>query len=132
MSTGAGPLAGVTAIEFAGLGPAPFAGMMLADQGARVIRIDRTPKRNAPKSARDGDVLSRGRESIAVTIVSEQVRGLCGIIFQLPPQLPDVGSHIFKLTPILHAPDRPKNPSVSHRQTGVHHQIMKKIKFGGR
>ena len=68
MSAGAGPLAGVTAIEFAGLGPAPFAGMMLADQGARVIRIDRTPKRNAPKSARDGDVLSRGRESIALDL----------------------------------------------------------------
>jgi alpha-methylacyl-CoA racemase len=58
----------VTAVEFAGLGPAPFAGMMLADQGARVIRIDRPPKRTMPKPQRDGDVLSRGRESIALDL----------------------------------------------------------------
>ena len=43
----AGPLAHLTVVEFAGLGPAPFAGMMLADQGARVIRIDRPSKRRA-------------------------------------------------------------------------------------
>jgi hypothetical protein len=72
------------------------------------------------------------RESITIASVSEQVFGFCGIILQLLPKLPDVGSQIFKFTPILHAPDRPKNPSVSHRQTGVHHQIMKKIKFGRR
>jgi len=36
-----GPLTHLTVVEFAGLGPAPFAGMMLADMGARVIRIDR-------------------------------------------------------------------------------------------
>jgi crotonobetainyl-CoA:carnitine CoA-transferase CaiB-like acyl-CoA transferase len=37
-----GPLAGVKIIEFAGIGPAPMAAMMLADMGATVIRIDRT------------------------------------------------------------------------------------------
>ncbi|HEX8058172.1 MAG TPA: CoA transferase, partial [Novosphingobium sp.] len=37
----AGALDGVTVIELAGIGPAPFAGMMLADHGARVIRIER-------------------------------------------------------------------------------------------
>jgi alpha-methylacyl-CoA racemase len=37
----AGPLSGVRIIEMAGLGPGPFAGMMLADHGAEVIRIDR-------------------------------------------------------------------------------------------
>lgn len=69
-----GPLAHLTVVEFAGLGPAPFAGMMLADQGARVIRIDRPPRR-APQgpgmdalTARDADVLSRGRESIALDL----------------------------------------------------------------
>ena len=36
-----GALAGVRIIEMAGLGPAPFCGMMLADHGAEVIRIDR-------------------------------------------------------------------------------------------
>ena len=70
------------------------------------------------------------RESITVTSVSEQVLGFCGIIFQLLPQVPDVGSQVLKFTPVLHAPDSPKNPSVGHRQTGVQHQIMQKIKFG--
>ncbi|GMV01378.1 MAG: hypothetical protein AMXMBFR52_10340 [Burkholderiales bacterium] len=36
-----GCLTHLTAVEFAGLGPVPFAGMLLADHGARVIRIDR-------------------------------------------------------------------------------------------
>jgi alpha-methylacyl-CoA racemase len=36
----AGELEEVTVIELAGLGPVPFAAMMLADHGARVIRID--------------------------------------------------------------------------------------------
>ncbi len=37
-----GPLAGFCIIEMSALGPVPFAGMMLADLGAHVIRIDRT------------------------------------------------------------------------------------------
>ena len=37
----AGPLAGIRVIEMVGLGPCPFAAMMLADMGAEVIRIDR-------------------------------------------------------------------------------------------
>ena len=36
-----GPLAGLNVIEMAGIGPAPFAGMMLSDMGADVLRIDR-------------------------------------------------------------------------------------------
>ena len=34
-----GPLSGITIVEFAGIGPGPFCGMMLADHGADVIRI---------------------------------------------------------------------------------------------
>ena len=68
-----GPLGHLTVIEFAGLGPAPFAGMMLADQGARVIRIDRPAKPGrrdgmAALTARHSDVLSRGRESLALDL----------------------------------------------------------------
>jgi len=74
-----GPLAHLTVVEFAGLGPAPFAGMMLADQGARVIRIDRPPAPPgrggmAALTARRSDVLSRGRESIAVDLKTEAGR----------------------------------------------------------
>lgn len=74
-----GPLSHLTVIEFAGLGPGPFAGMMLADQGARVIRIDR-PVRSSSDSgmgaltARKADVLSRGRESIALDLKKPQAR----------------------------------------------------------
>ncbi|KWR87816.1 CaiB/BaiF CoA transferase family protein [Cupriavidus sp. IDO] len=76
----AGPLSHLTVVEFAGLGPAPFAGMMLADQGARVIRIDRPARRSgkaegmATLTARDSDVLSRGRESIALDLKQPEAR----------------------------------------------------------
>src|SRR5579883_527976 len=36
-----GPLAGIKILEFAGIGPAPMAAMLLADMGATVLRIDR-------------------------------------------------------------------------------------------
>ena len=49
-----GPLAGITVIEIAGIGPGPFCGMMLADMGADVIRIDRAQARagRRPRAAR--------------------------------------------------------------------------------
>ena len=37
----AGPLKGITIVEMGGIGPAPFAAMMLADHGAEVIRVER-------------------------------------------------------------------------------------------
>src|SRR4051794_33553700 len=39
-STGSGPLAGVRVVEVAGIGPGPFAAMVLADLGAEVVRVD--------------------------------------------------------------------------------------------
>jgi len=62
--TRTGPLAGVTIVEFQGLGPGPFCAMMLADLGADIIRIDRAGK--AAWNA--GDALGRGRRSIAVDL----------------------------------------------------------------
>jgi alpha-methylacyl-CoA racemase len=56
----AGVLSSVTIIELAGIGPAPFCGMMLADHGARVIRVDRAGSHDA----KGRDVLSRNRERI--------------------------------------------------------------------
>lgn len=63
----AGPLAGLRVLEMAGTAPAPFACMMLADQGAEVLRIDRADKVRPGRSA-PLDPLSRGRRSIAVDI----------------------------------------------------------------
>jgi len=59
-----GPLAGFKVLEMAGLGPAPFCGMMLADLGAEVVRVDRPGGRKASAF----DVLSRGRRSIAIDL----------------------------------------------------------------
>lgn len=61
-----GPLHGTKIIELAGIGPGPFCGMMLADMGAEVIRVDR-----AGPSRRAKDVLTRGRKSIAVDLKSD-------------------------------------------------------------
>jgi alpha-methylacyl-CoA racemase len=56
------PLAGLRIVEFAGLAPAPFAAMMLADHGAHVIRIER--KGQAAPIPADRDILRRGRAEI--------------------------------------------------------------------
>lgn len=64
-----GPLAGVRVVEVAGLGPAPFAAMLLADMGADVIVIDRRDKAVGaePESAK-GNVSGRGRRSIGIDL----------------------------------------------------------------
>lgn len=60
-----GPLAGVRVVELGGLGPGPFCGMMLADLGAEVIRVDRPAE--AGQETRH-PVIHRGRTSIAVDL----------------------------------------------------------------
>jgi alpha-methylacyl-CoA racemase len=64
----AGPLKGYRIIELAGIGPGPFAGMMLADMGAEVLRIDRSQAVRDGGSRRSADVLGRGRRSAAVDL----------------------------------------------------------------
>ncbi len=54
-----GPLSGLKVIEFAGIGPGPFCGMLLSDLGADVVRIDR----KGAKGARE--IYERGRRSVA-------------------------------------------------------------------
>lgn len=65
----AGPLAGVRIIEIASIGPGPFAGMLLADMGADIVRVDR-PDRVGGRRGDAGShlVLDRGRRSIAVDL----------------------------------------------------------------
>lgn len=55
-------LEGVTVVEFAGLAPVPYCGMMLADFGARVIRVDRMQP--SMLASRPDDPLGRGKQSI--------------------------------------------------------------------
>ncbi|MEH6409472.1 MAG: CaiB/BaiF CoA-transferase family protein [Hyphomonas sp.] len=60
-----GPLNGVKIVEFAGIGPGPFCGMLLSDMGADVIRIDRP---GDGKPGRAADVMGRGRRSISLNL----------------------------------------------------------------
>ena len=68
-----GPLEGIRGIELGGIGPAPFCAMMLADQGAEILQIDRTSEVAAEMP--DGsahDLLSRGRRSVAIDLKSPE------------------------------------------------------------
>ncbi|MFD0112517.1 CaiB/BaiF CoA transferase family protein [Streptomyces sp. NPDC058320] len=66
---GQGPLAGVRVIELGGIGPGPFAGMLLADLGAEVIRIDRPAEAGRPNRM---PILHRNRRSITVDLKSPE------------------------------------------------------------
>jgi alpha-methylacyl-CoA racemase len=57
-----GPLSRIRIVELAGIGPAPFAGMMLADHGATVIRVEREDR--APVIPAEFDILGRSRASV--------------------------------------------------------------------
>ena len=61
-----GPLQGLKVVEIAGIGPGPFAAMLLADLGAEVVRVDRPG--GGGLSLGDKDVLNRGRRSVAVDL----------------------------------------------------------------
>ena len=64
-----GPLAGFRVVEFVGIGPGPFAGMLFADLGARVIRLDRpTPSGLGIDRSGGFDLLARSRPAIAVDL----------------------------------------------------------------
>jgi alpha-methylacyl-CoA racemase len=62
----AGPLAGLRIVELAGIGPGPFAAMMLADMGAEVLRVDRADAVGGP--APRWDVNARGRRSVGIDL----------------------------------------------------------------
>ena len=63
----AGPLAGWRVVELAGIGPGPFAAMMLSDMGAEVVRVDRADAVGSGQSVR-WDVNARGRRSVGVDL----------------------------------------------------------------
>ncbi|MFE2411467.1 CaiB/BaiF CoA transferase family protein [Kitasatospora sp. NPDC059408] len=68
-ASGGGPLAGVRVVELAGIGPGPFAGMLLADLGADVVRVDRPdPSPLGIDPARD--VTNRNKRSVLIDLKS--------------------------------------------------------------
>jgi alpha-methylacyl-CoA racemase len=68
-----GPLQGLKIIEVAGIGPGPFAAMMLSDMGADVIRVDRSANAmGGDPAAPPADIFNRGRRSIALDLKSPE------------------------------------------------------------
>lgn len=64
-----GPLAGLRIVELAGIGPGPFAAMMLADMGATVIRVERAQAVRGPApETPHWDILLRGRRNVAIDL----------------------------------------------------------------
>ncbi len=69
-----GPLQGVKVLELAGIGPSPYACMLLADLGADILRLERG---NAQASSEPSwDLLNRSRNSVAIDLKNEEGRAL--------------------------------------------------------
>lgn len=76
MTGRSGPLTGIKVVEFAGLGPGPFCGMLLADLGAEVVQIDRPGGAMAAFSAADPqrNILNRGKRSVILDLKQPEDR----------------------------------------------------------
>lgn len=73
-----GPLSGLKIIEFAGIGPGPFCGMLLSDLGADVVRIDRKGQgRGSP-----ADITARGRRSVGLDLKNPAAIETCLKLFE--------------------------------------------------
>ena len=68
-----GPLNGVRILEFNGIGPGPFCGMLLSDLGADILRIDRIGGDRGEKT----HVTRRGRKSVALDLKQPEAREAC-------------------------------------------------------
>jgi alpha-methylacyl-CoA racemase len=64
MESRMGPLSGIRIVEFQGIGPGPFAAMLLSDMGADVIRVDRKGGRTPHKA----EITYRGRRAVALDL----------------------------------------------------------------
>lgn len=73
-----GPLAGLRILEFAGLGPGPFCGMLLSDLGADVVRIERAGARPAAAS----DITRRGRRVVSLDLKAPEAVEVCLTLVQ--------------------------------------------------
>ncbi|MEN3284548.1 MAG: alpha-methylacyl-CoA racemase [Solirubrobacteraceae bacterium] len=77
MTPSSGPFSAIKVVELGGIGPGPFAAMMLADHGADVLRIERPDSAALlPGLERERDVLLRGRPSIELDLKSDHGRAI--------------------------------------------------------
>lgn len=118
--TTAGPLSGVTVIELAGLGPAPFAAMVLAEMGAEVIRIDRPRPAALAAMPPSADLLNRGKRSVVLDLKNPDavaaVLDLCaGADVLIEGYRPGVAERLGLGPEVVHA----RNPAMVYgRMTG--------------
>jgi len=70
--TKTGPLAGLKILEIAGIGPAPFCGMLLADLGADVVVIERVSPNSENIDLGSGAIVNRGKRVIALDLKSPE------------------------------------------------------------
>src|SRR6266540_5999507 len=78
-----GPLEGLRAVEMVGLGPGPFCGMLLADMGAEVLRVDRVDAAAVDRSKPATSAMDRGKQAVAVDLKqAEGVETLLRILEQ--------------------------------------------------
>jgi alpha-methylacyl-CoA racemase len=71
-----GPLAGLTILEMAGIGPVPLAGLILSEMGARLVRIERPGSPNLIPIPADFDLDLHGREVLTVDMKKQEGRDL--------------------------------------------------------
>ena len=69
-----GPLSGYKIVELKGIGPGPYAGMLLADLGAEVVVVERLPATVGLAPPASADLFSRGKKSVALDLKSTQGR----------------------------------------------------------
>lgn len=68
-----GPLSGIKVVEFAGIGPGPFAAMMLSDLGADILRLERHNRVSTGDKTRPSkDILNRGRRNVGINLKSPE------------------------------------------------------------
>ena len=72
-----GPLADLAVIEMAGLGPAPFAALLLSDMGARVLRIERLDQPQLPPLAGEFDLGRHGRAILRLDLKRPAASACC-------------------------------------------------------
>ncbi len=66
-----GPLSGIRVIEMKGIGPGPYAGMLLADLGAEVIVVEKSPVPSGLGAPSQKDIHSRGKRSVVIDLKSD-------------------------------------------------------------
>jgi alpha-methylacyl-CoA racemase len=69
-----GPLGDLTVLEIGGAGPNPYAGMVLADLGARVTRVEPPVRRTLIERDPDTDFISRGKQVLTLDLKSDEGR----------------------------------------------------------